>query len=111
MDDLFLEETIPTQTKPEAKAAQILKTGVLVGAGVIGGSIAADYIGKQFKLSGLALKGVETALGVFLASWAAKKANDTVFYVGLGVAVDGIRGIIVSVLPSFGGTPTAQTQK
>lgn len=108
-EDLDLEPLPSLDLSPEAgKAGQVLKTGLLVGAGVIGGSILTDYLAKQFKLSEVVSKVVETAIGVLAAGMAAKRKSEPLFYVSLGVAVDGLRGLILTFLPTL---PTGgQTQ-
>ena len=102
MEDLldlptYVEDFLPSV---EREPVKIFKIAAEIGVGAVGGSIMTDWLmKKQANISPTIAKVGEAILGVFLAAWAAKKGSSDLFYVGTGVAVDGVRGLIVDLLP------------
>jgi hypothetical protein len=104
MEELF---DLPTYTEDfvpsadlEKQPVKIFKVAAEVGVGAIAGSFITDWVmKKQSQISPTIAKVGETILGVLFAAWAAKKENADLFYIGTGIAVDGIRGLLINLLP------------
>jgi hypothetical protein len=95
----YVEDFAPS-AELEKKPIEIFKVAAEVGVGAIAGSFITDWVMKrQSSISPTMAKIGETVLGVFAAAWAAKKENATMFYIATGVAVDGIRGLLINLLP------------
>ncbi len=95
----YVEDFAPS-AELEKRPVEIFKVAAEVGVGAIAGSFITDWVMKrQSAISPTIAKVGETVLGVLAAAWAAKKENATMFYIGTGVAVDGIRGLLINLLP------------
>jgi len=95
----YVEDFAPS-AELEKKPIEIFKVAAEVGVGAIAGSFITDWVMKrQTAISPTIAKVGETVLGVLAAAWAAKKENAMMFYIGTGVAVDGIRGLLINLLP------------